>query len=162
MRFMKRIGLFIIGLSMTSLAMSQTVSPELISSAGDSFINGPYQLDWSLGECATATYAAGSYSLTQGLHQNYYIISATEDLAKDINMSVYPNPTTDFITIRRNSKNSVLLTITDINGKILQQAKLTREQEQLNFLNYPKGVYFLSIFQVQEKQLIKSFKIIKN
>ncbi len=76
---------------MSSLAISQTASPELISSLGDSFNNTSYQLDWSIGECITTTHTAGDYVLTQGFHQNSYVITAVEDLRADIYMSVYPN-----------------------------------------------------------------------
>ena len=65
---MKRLGLLVIGIGMTSLAMSQTASLELVSSSGDSFNNTSYQLDWSIGECITAWQAAGAYVITQGFH----------------------------------------------------------------------------------------------
>ena len=52
-----------------------------------------------------------------------------------------------------------ILTITDINGKILQTKEVTNEIEQLNFSNFANGIYFLSL--KQESQIIKSFKIIK-
>ena len=159
---MKRLGLLVIGVAMTSLAISQTASPELVSSAGDSFNNTSYQLDWSIGECITATHSAGDYVFTQGFHQNSYVVTSVEDLRADIQMSVYPNPTTDFITIDLLSSagHSNVITVTDLNGKVLQQAEVTNETEQLNFSDYANGVYFLSV--TENNQLIKSFKIIKN
>ncbi len=155
---------------MTSLAISQTISPELISSSGDNFKNTTYQLDWSLGECITATHTAGSYVITQGFHQNTYVITAVENLATDVNISVYPNPTTNLLTINfptsatdfptSEGLGNVKITVTDINGKILQQTEVTTYKEQLDFSIYTNGVYFLSV--KQENQTIKLFKIIKN
>ncbi len=149
-------------MAMTSLAISQTASPELVSSSGDSFNNSTYQLDWSLGESVTATHSAGDYVITQGFHQNTYVITAVENLATDVNISVYPNPTTDLITIDFPSFEGLgnVITVTDINGKILQQTEVTTDKEQFDFFNYANGVYFLSV--KQENQTIKSFKIIKN
>ncbi len=148
---------------------AQTASPELVSSAGDSFNNTSYQLDWSIGECLTATHTAGAYVLTQGFHQNSYQITSVKDLAKDINITVYPNPTSDFISlnfVKVQNFGKVSYTITNINGKILQQAEVTNDNEQLNFSNYANGVYFISVVQTEhalsQQQLIKSFKIIKN
>ena len=146
-------------------ANAQTASPELVSSAGDSFNNTSYQLDWSIGECVTATHNAGDYVITQGLHQGNYVVTSVEDLAADINISVYPNPTTDLISVSftdlpsSNGHGNVII-ITDINGKILQQAEVTSNVEQLNFSTYANGIYFLTV--KQESKLIKSFKIIKN
>ncbi len=159
---MKRLFLTVgLGIALFSVN-AQTASPELVSSSGDSFNNTSYQLDWSLGECITATHSAGNYVLTQGLHQNSYVITSVENLAKDINISVYPNPTTDLITIDLLSSagHNNVMTVTDINGKVLQQVEVINEVEQLSFSNYANGIYFLTI--KQENQLIKSFKIIKN
>ncbi len=159
---MKKISLFVIGIAMTSLAMSQTASPELVSSAGESFNNSTYQLNWSIGECVTATHSAGDYVITQGFHQNTYVITEVEDLATDIKISIYPNPTTDLLTIDFPTSERLgnVITVTDINGKVLQQTEITTDKKQLNFSNYANGIYFLSV--KQKNQLIKSFKIIKN
>ncbi len=159
---MKRLFFLVIGIIMTSLAFSQTASPELVSSAGDSFNNTSYQLDWSIGECIIQTHSAGDYVITQGFHQNSYVVTSVENLRTDINISVYPNPTTDLITLDFKTSAGLLnvLTITDLNGKVLQQVKVTNETEQLNFSNYANGIYFLTV--TENNQLIKSFKIIKN
>jgi len=159
---MKRLFLTV-GLGFALLgANAQTASPELVSSAGDSFNNTSYQLDWSIGECITATHSAGDYVITQGLHQGSYVITSVEDLRAEIEISVYPNPTTDLLTINleASARPSSVLTVTDINGKVLQQVEVTNETEQLNFSNYTAGIYFLTVKQANK--LIKSFKIIKN
>ncbi len=145
-----------------SLAYSQTTNPELVSSAGESFNNSTYQICWSVGECVTATHLAEDYIITQGFHQNSYVITEVKNLATDINISVYPNPTKDLLTVNleESARPSSVLTVTDINGKVLQQAEITSDVEQLDFSNYSNGVYFLTL--KQENQLIKSFKIIKN
>ena len=72
---MKKIGLFVVGIIMTTMAFSQTANPELISSGGDSFSNTTYLLDWSIGECVTATHSEGDYVITQGFHQDTYVIT---------------------------------------------------------------------------------------
>lgn len=158
---MKRLFLTIsMGLAFFAV-QSQTASPELVSVAGESFKNTNYQLDWSIGECITATHSAGDYVITQGLHQGSYVITSVEDLAQDINISVYPNPTTDLINLTSSQNlTGLAVIVTNINGKILQQTEVISEVEQLNFSNYENGIYFLTIRQ--ENQLIKSFKIIKN
>ncbi len=143
-------------------ANAQTASPELVSSSGDSFNNTSYQLDWSIGECITATHSGGDYVITQGLHQGNYVVTSVEDLRLDISMSVYPNPTTDFISLKVESSKveDLQYTITDFSGRVLQTEDLAGDIEQLNFTNYAIGTYFISV--MGNNQLIKSFKIIKN
>lgn len=47
----------------------QTTPLQLISSAGESFKNSNYQLDWSIGELVIETYSGNQNMLTQGFHQ---------------------------------------------------------------------------------------------
>ena len=72
---MKKLGLLVVGIVLTTMAFSQTANPELISSGGDSFSNTTYLLDWSIGECVTATHSEGDYVITQGFHQDTYVIT---------------------------------------------------------------------------------------
>lgn len=159
---MKKILFFVIGITMTSLAISQTASPELVSSAGESFNNTSYRLDWSIGECVTATHSSGSYVITQGFHQNSYVATLVKDLRADMKMSVYPNPTSDFISLKVESSKiaGMQYTVTDFSGKVLETAEIRTSLQTLNFTNYPVGTYFISV--TENMQLIKSFKIIKN
>jgi hypothetical protein len=155
--------IFTIGLVLIIfITNAQTVSPELISSSGDSFSNATYQLDWSVGECATVTHSAGDYVLTQGFHQGVYVISEVENIQTDLCISVYPNPTTDFISLKIENLNneSIQFTITDLSGKILHNAEIKSNLEQINFTDFALGTYFISI--TKQNQLVKSFKIIKN
>ena len=159
---MRRLFLTVgLGIALLS-ASAQTASPELVSSSGDSFNNTSYQLDWSIGECITATHSAGDYVITQGFHQNSYVVTSVEDLRTDIQMSVYPNPTSDFISLKVESSKAedMQYTITDFSGRVLQTANFVEDIEQINFTNYAVGTYFITV--LENNQLIKSFKIIKN
>ena len=160
---MKKLGLLVVGIVLTTMAFSQTANPELVSSGGDSFSNTTYLLDWSIGECVTATHSEGDYVITQGFYQEGDIITSVEEFTEQgININIYPNPTTNFVELKTGSPEieNMQYSVTDINGKILQNEEVTNETEQLNFSNYSNGVYFLTI--TQENQVIKSFKIIKN
>ena len=161
---MKKALLILFSLSWAVFLSAQQLSPELVCSSGESFNNTSYQLDWSLGECVITTHSEGTYVITQGFHQGSYEITAIYDLPyAGVNIKVYPNPTTDFITINvgdlTDFEKLSSLTVTDINGKVLFHEKITKVEQQLDFSSFKYGVYFLSL--KQENQLIKSFKIIK-
>ncbi len=168
---MRKLIFMVVAMAMTSMAISQTASPELVSSSGDSFSNATYQLDWSIGECVTATHSAGDYVITQGFHQNTYVITAVEDLRPEIEMTVYPNPTNDIVSLKvesskvypvgnSNRVESMQYTVTDLSGKVLEQGEILSTLQTLNFTNYSVGTYLISISR--NNQLIKSFQIIKN
>jgi len=150
-------------------ANAQTASPELVSSSGDSFKNTSYQLDWSIGECVTATLDTSDYVITQGFHQNTYNITSVVDLCADIEISVYPNPTSDLINLKLiafknltgfQNLSALSYRVTDISGKVLAKDKILSALQTLNFTNYTDGTYLISI--TENNQLIKSFQIIKN
>ncbi len=145
-------------------ANAQSKSPELVSSAGDSFKNTSYQLDWSIGELLTETYSADGKLLTQGFHQNNYTVSTVIAQAPQVDFTItaFPNPTTDFIRLNVEGTNveNLKYTITDISGKVLQNNRLLENNQQISFANYTVGTYLITISQ--NKKVVKSFKIIKN
>jgi len=163
---MRKIVLAIISFGFTTLAMSQTTYPKLISSGGESFKNTSFQMEWSIGEVITETLDGEGKTLTQGFHQSNYEITAIEENLNTIkSVKVYPNPTSDFISINftnisNSDKIENILIITDINGKILCENKVVNQVEEIDFSDFTDGVYFLTI--KQKNQTVNNFKIIKN
>ncbi|MCD4697881.1 MAG: hypothetical protein K8S16_16775 [Bacteroidales bacterium] len=64
----KRISILVLFL-IPLFVVSQSVSPEVVSSAGDYFEGANASLSWTLGEIATETYTSGNIILTQGFQQ---------------------------------------------------------------------------------------------
>jgi len=156
--FITGIGFFLIG-----FVSAQSVSPELVSAAGEHYENTSYQLDWSIGEIAVETYSNASYVLTQGFHQNTYTVTSVDKLAfSDADMKAYPNPASDFITIESSDDTQKELTVelSDIQGKVYLIEKYTATKKKVNLEHFSKGIYFLNV--KSEGKTIKSFKIIKN
>jgi len=88
--------LFLIPIFLIPISVyGQLLSPELISSSGESNVNSSFQLDWSIGELAIEPYSKNEYKLTQGFHQSdLKITTATEILGTKLICDVFPNPAT--------------------------------------------------------------------
>ncbi|RZJ50097.1 MAG: BspA family leucine-rich repeat surface protein [Chryseobacterium sp.] len=71
------------------------------------------------------------------------------------NLSIYPNPTSDFIYIK-NLKNTANYKISDESGRLLKEGKLVSEMVDISVL--PKGNYLL---QIITKDMAQTFKFIK-
>ena len=76
-----------------------------------------------------------------------------------MNISVYPNPASDFITVKTNSGfQSSPYFITDMAGRQVLSGKLNSEENFIEISKFEKGIY---LFQVAGQRR-RSFKVIKN
>ena len=108
---------------------------------------------------ATGGNASGSGgSASYSVGQVFYI-----EEAKGINLSVtaYPNPTTDYLTLRIDEFDISNLSyqLYDISGKLLQNEKITGSQTSIVMGNFVPATYFVKV--IQGTQEVKTFKIIK-
>ena len=74
---MKKIYLLLSLILAYATALSQSLSPVLIGSAGGQTDNATYQTSWSIGEAITATVEASSCTVTQGFQQGFSSPSIT-------------------------------------------------------------------------------------
>lgn len=160
---MKKTILIAAGIFIAGFLSAQTVTPELVSSAGEHFENSSYRLDWSIGEPAIETYTNTSYTLTQGFHQNTYTVTEIKSLKfSKIDITAYPNPASDFITIETfdDMLQNTIIELTDMQGRIFLEENYTERKKTINLLNFSEGIYFINV--KSNGRIIKSFKIIKN
>jgi len=160
---MKRLFTIIL-LSFSFSAFSQQLSPEVISSGGDHFQNGDLSLSWTIGETVISTLES-DYILTQGFHQDFFIITAVdEQKLENISVNIFPNPTPDYINIewRSDSKTveNISIQLLDANGRLIIEKTFNSSQEimKLNLQSFERSHYILRL--VKGKQ-IKTYKIIK-
>jgi hypothetical protein len=84
------------------------------------------------------------------------IILNNENLS-DLNIQVFPNPTSDILNIKMENQASAQLTIFDIYGKkVLEKMEVNQSEIQLSTSSFSQGVYFLRI-EMEGKELVKKF-----
>lgn len=158
---MKRILFFLFVFLAIKNSGAQSLSPEIISSAGNSFIVGTSQLDWTLGEPVTSTLINGSDVLTQGFHQDNLTVTSVDNSNASYGYTVFPNPAMDFIRIsfeKANDNNVIELYSSD--GKLLlSQTSNSNSLSQIDMSSYDSGTYLLKIRNADTKG--KSYRIIK-
>jgi hypothetical protein len=146
-----------------NVTKGSTPSLQLLGSAGGTYKNSSYQLDWSVGEILTQTYLDSQNSLAQGFHQGKYAITAINQ-AKYVQfeITVFPNPATDVVVlcIDKQQLEDLSYLLTDMNGKILHVSKISTNQQQINLNGIAAGSYFLNVRS--GKSALKTFKIIKS
>ena len=156
---MKKLIFLITGLFMSLALFSQ----EVISSAGATHSASGYEVSWTLGEPVIETVSSGTNILTQGFHQTNIAITPVNDLLiKDVEISVYPNPTHEFVTIRFSKmvKNPVY-SLFDLSGQLLSKNIIESNETLLNMKTFSVGSYLLKLTW-QNNRPLQTFKIIKN
>lgn len=145
--------------------MCQQLSPEVIASAGDHFENGDISLSWTIGEPIISTFQ-GDYILTQGFHQNMYMITSVDDMVfDDFKINIFPNPTPSLLNIeiigKEHLSQNIVLKLFDSNGRLLKEERsdATQKTHQWNLQSFVRSHYLL---QIIVKDQIKTFKIIRN
>jgi hypothetical protein len=148
-------------LMISGMSHSQSASPDVIASAGAHFAIPSMQMSWTLGETVTQTVSAGSTTFTQGFQQANISLIGVETLVDDVNISVYPNPISDFLTIEvSNSALNSQLFLIDASGKNLLSQTVTEVDFILDFTPYAKGTYYLN-FKNDQGQVLQTLTLQK-
>ncbi|MCK4679348.1 MAG: T9SS type A sorting domain-containing protein [Bacteroidales bacterium] len=163
---MKKITLLFITGFFSLTLFSQSLSPEIIATAGDYFVGSNASLSWTIGEPIIETVSSDGIILTQGFQQSYYTILAVQDNDTDTyDVHIYPVPARDFINIDITSSVSpanLNLELFDVMGMRVYQnfIESTTFHEKIQLSHYQTNMFFLKITNTANQQ-VKTFKILK-
>jgi hypothetical protein len=158
---MKKIN-YIIIILLVYLQVVSLQAQELVSAAGNYFINAQGSISWSLGETVIETYTSGEMTLTQGFKQpNITISTIAEDSGLEFEITVFPNPTQAHIIIFNHlgQAEKSEFRLYDTSGRLILGNKLDGTHTQIAMDNYPAGNYIINV--ISEGKRLKVFKIIK-
>jgi len=149
--------IFLLGLGMV------TAQESPVATGGDA-TGGGGSSSYSVGQVVYTTNTGSNGSVALGVQNPYEIsiVTGIEVKTIQLEMVVYPNPTTDFIKLKvENLEASALkFQLYDVQGKVLINNQINDNTTTLKMINYPKGIYFLKV--ADNNTVIKTFKIIKN
>ncbi|NOZ46900.1 MAG: T9SS type A sorting domain-containing protein [Chlorobi bacterium] len=151
--------LFILGL--TGLQAQEAI----LATGGNASGSGGLA-SYSVGQLVYSTNnGTNGNSISEGVQQPFEIsvVSGIEQ-AKGINIEcdVYPNPTSDFLTIKVddfNNKN-LLYQLFDIKGNLLESERISANENNISMENFVPETYILKVSDNNKE--IKTFKIIKH
>ena len=142
---MKFISIFIFLVPI--LARSQQINLHTLVPQGDYDKSRNMSLSWTLGEIFTETVIARNYAVTQGFQQPYFdIIKLHPTADKVIDVSLFPNPTQGWLTLRMAAvKGKYLVEIIDTAGRILSGKWHEDAQVLLDLSGLPSGQYVIRV-----------------
>jgi hypothetical protein len=142
------------------MGYSQSISKQVIGTAGKTQTNSNLKVSWTVGEPVVGLMTAGGNQLGNGYYPALDLLALQiEDYSLDLKIKVYPNPTSEMLFVSHPKLNSFSIQITDLNGKQIYSGTIEKEQP-LNVSNYTQGIYFVTISN-KEANKKNTYKIIK-
>jgi len=154
---MKQLALILL---VTTIGYSQTISKQVIGTAGKTQTNSNLKVSWTAGEPVVGLMTAGGNQLGNGYYPAMDLQALNvEDNTLDVKIKVYPNPTSQMLYVSHPELNSFSIQITDLNGKAIYSGVINRETP-LDVSNYTQGMYLVTISS-KETNKKNTYKVIK-
>jgi hypothetical protein len=146
-----------------TFSMNAQTSHQVLSATGGDASGSGGSVAYSVGQIVYSTSTGTSGSVAQGVEQAYEISSVgIKETALNISLSIFPNPTSDYLTLKVEDYNNEALSysLLDEQGKLVLNEQITNQDTQLAMSTLARGAYFINVLQANKK--IQTFKIIKN
>ena len=153
-----KLSVLLLGLGLTAQAQQAT-----IATGGNASGSGG-TVAYSVGQIVYTTNTGITGSAAQGVQQPYEIsiVLGIEDNSINLELTAYPNPTTNYLTLNvgKAELSTLSFQLYDIIGKLIESRKIISSSESITMENLPTATYFLKV--TNNNNEVKTFKIIKN
>ena len=153
-------AVLLLGLGLTGLQ-----AQESINATGGNASGSGGSVSYSVGQIVYTTSTGTNGSVANGVQQPFEISVVTgleEATGIMLSLTAYPNPTTEYLTLSIDDFeiSNLSYQLYDMNGKLLQNAKITGNQTSIVMSNLIPATYFVKV--IQKNKELKTFKIVKN
>ena len=131
----------------------------LVGSGGTTHSNGSATVSTSVGEPAVFTHEGSGGTVSQGFQQGRELLVTSVD-EKVKSFDVFPNPTSNYVTLNSKVNGAFSFSLTDLAGKELIRKETVNSGTNLHFEKYPAGIYYVKILSADKKST-QTFKIVK-
>ena len=147
------------------IGIVSTKAQEAVPASGGKATGSGGSLSYTVGQTAYSsnTGTGGNYTI-EGVQQPYEISVITSiPEANDINISIsaYPNPASEYLTVKVENYETANLQFMffDLNGDLIREVKATGRQTKIEIDDFTAAAYFVKVIDKQKE--IKIFKVIK-
>ena len=137
---------------------------ETVTTSGGDATGTGGTASYSVGQVVYTTATGTNGSVAQGVQQPYEISTTVgiNETTIQLELSVYPNPTTNYLQLKVDSEKleNLNFQLIDLQGKVIENKKVTANSTTISMEALPKAIYFLNV--TKDNQVVKTFKIIKN
>jgi hypothetical protein len=139
---------------------------ETINASGNDATGSSGTVTYSIGQLFYTYIGLSVYNVAQGIQHeesSEFLSTAENTVESKIEMFIFPNPTTDFVTLNmegleyENGPQSYQLY--DLQGRLLIQNTIKKTETQIDLNNLNASVYILRVYA--NNKVLKTFKILK-
>lgn len=155
----KPLALLLVSLSWAGFTQAQ----ESVNASGGDATGIGGEVAYSIGQTFFTTYSASTGTVAQGVQHAFEIYTLDiEEIALDISIVLFPNPTTENVTLQIRDYNNEKLSyqLFDVLGRLLASQQIVGQQTQIQMKGLQSATYFVNVVN-QENKKVQSFKIIK-
>ncbi|WP_187271085.1 T9SS type A sorting domain-containing protein [Neolewinella aurantiaca] len=154
--------LMVLFVAFTPLLSGQELSRSVVGAAGSYYSEvNVGNIHFTVGEIAV-TRSQNGLVLERGFHHGLYELIATSTWsapAIQLEMSAFPNPTADKVTLTGDWNLRDRLKVSDLLGRLLSDKELPPGQAELDLTSYPSGTYLLTVSRAG--QPLKTLRIVR-
>ncbi len=152
---------FALAIGVQHINFAQSLKRQVIASVGTSVMSNSILIQQTIGQpYHTATFYSNDVSFRPGFHQPFSLSSELAKPSIDQSVTVYPNPATSSFSINAPDLPLSYMRVTDINGLMVFEKKISDPPTNLNCQNWLNGLYVITVFDQNGKQY--SSKLIVN
>lgn len=135
---------------------AQSITPEVIASGGDHYVQTNAQLSFTIGEVVIETVTATNSIITQGFHQPDGASNPgfESNLPAYLGVNIYPNPSADHITVElENNTMDLTIELFEMTGKLVASERIPAFQNkvEIDVSAFANASYLLSIHSKDKK-----------
>lgn len=152
-------GTFLLGLCINTANAQSGIT----SSGGNASGSGG-SVSYSIGQMVYKTNNSSSGSVEQGVQQPHEIlvVSGLEEANESyLNLSAFPNPSSDYFILRtESSTKNMSYQFFNNTGQLIENKEIIENDTKILINHLVPGPYFLKVIKANKE--VKSFKIMKN
>ena len=119
-----------------------SISRDVIATSGSEISNSNLQINFTIGETFTSTLSSTNNTLSMGFQQGDLFVASTPEKEQE-ELTLFPNPADNQITLKSSLTSSFNYNVYDISGRIVMSGKGSGHSLILDLTNLVRGKYFI-------------------
>jgi len=157
---MRNLAIILFFISLTTFSQT-AIKKSSIDSGGASVTNGNTTIIYTVGEVVIQEETVGNIHLSEGfIGKDIQKVLGVSNFELFNEFKIYPNPTSDYVNIIFNKSSNYEISITDLNGRKINQFKSKKCSNTIDVSSLSTGIYLIVLKDIETNKY-NTIKLIK-